>query len=556
MNKTININLANTFFHIDEDAYKKLQGYLDAIKRSFTDSQGKAEIIADIEARIAELFTERIQNERQVITNKEVDEIIAIMGQPEDYLVDEEIFEDEPKAKKTEFQKNHKQLYRDIDRKYIGGVCAGLSYYLGIDVLWVRLIFILITILSSGFGILIYILFWILVPEAVTTAQKIAMTGEPVNISNIEKKIREGLDDVTEKVKSVDYDKMGESVKKSSKSVFDGLAGIVMFLVKVTAKFIGIIILITSAAVLIGLFVSLFTAGTIDIFGAQPWREYIDTTVDTPVWLISILAFFAIGIPFFFLFYLGMKILVNNLKSIGNTAKFTLLGVWLLSLIGLISFGIKTATEYSFEASATETENFQFDVNDTLEVKVLNTNDLKSRYYNNADFDIVIENNKKMIYSEDVDFNIKPSSNGQARVEIEKTSQGNNYNNAFERAEQIEYSYEVVDNSILLNHYLTTDIDNKFRDQEVNITIYVPENTILKLHHSTHNHIGYGIKNNKNYYHRSLANHVWKMDNQGILNCLDCPEKEWNGEEEDKKEVEPEEKDSIAVDSVKTDSIM
>ncbi|MEH6706108.1 MAG: PspC domain-containing protein, partial [Galbibacter orientalis] len=201
MNKTININLANTFFHIDEDAYIKLQRYLDAIKRSFTDSQGKSEIIADIEARIAELFTERLLHERQVITTKEVDEVITIMGQPEDYLVDEEIFEDEPKSSKSNTRKPHKQLFRDTDHKYIGGVCAGLSYYLGIDALWVRLLFILTTLLS-GFGILVYILFWILVPEAATTAQKIAMTGEPVNISNIEKKIKEGFDEVTEKVKS------------------------------------------------------------------------------------------------------------------------------------------------------------------------------------------------------------------------------------------------------------------------------------------------------------------------------------------------------------------
>ena len=98
MNKTVNINLAGIFFHIDEDAYLKLQRYLDAIKRSFTDSQGRSEIISDIEARISELFSERIKNEKQVIGMKEVDEVIAIMGQPEDYLVDDEIFEDEPKS--------------------------------------------------------------------------------------------------------------------------------------------------------------------------------------------------------------------------------------------------------------------------------------------------------------------------------------------------------------------------------------------------------------------------------------------------------------------------
>ena len=95
MNKTVNINLAGIFFHIDEDAYLKLQRYLEAIKRSLTNSQGQSEIIADIEARIAELFNERIKNNKQVIRINEVDEVISIMGQPEDYQVDEEIFEDD-----------------------------------------------------------------------------------------------------------------------------------------------------------------------------------------------------------------------------------------------------------------------------------------------------------------------------------------------------------------------------------------------------------------------------------------------------------------------------
>ena len=140
MNKTVNINLAGIFFHIDEDAYIKLQRYLDAIKRSFTDSQGRSEIIADIEARIAELFTERVKHDKQVIGNKEVEDVIAIMGQPEDYLVDDEIFDDEPKAyQKTKFTAS-KKLFRDTDNSYIGGVASGLGHYLGIDAIWVRLI--------------------------------------------------------------------------------------------------------------------------------------------------------------------------------------------------------------------------------------------------------------------------------------------------------------------------------------------------------------------------------------------------------------------------------
>ena len=117
MNKTVNINLAGTFFHIDEDAYSKLQRYLEAIKRSFTDPQGRSEIISDIEARISELFTERIKDEKQVISITEVEDVITVMGQPEDYIVDEEIFEDEPQPR--ERKSSSRKLYRDTENAYI-----------------------------------------------------------------------------------------------------------------------------------------------------------------------------------------------------------------------------------------------------------------------------------------------------------------------------------------------------------------------------------------------------------------------------------------------------
>ena len=221
MNKTVNINLAGVFFHIDEDAYLKLSRYLEAIKRSFTDSQGRSEIISDIEARITELFSERIQNEKQVVGIKLVDEVIAIMGQPEDYLVDDEIFEDEPQPRQSYSSRTTKQLFRDTDNSYIGGVAAGLSHYFGIDAIWMRLLWILLTIGSGGTFILIYLIFWALVPEAVTTAEKLTMTGDPVNITNIEKKIKDEFDEMSSKIKDIDYEEAGNSLKKSQEIFFN-----------------------------------------------------------------------------------------------------------------------------------------------------------------------------------------------------------------------------------------------------------------------------------------------------------------------------------------------
>ena len=139
MNKTININLGGIFFHIDEIAYQKLKLYLDAIRRSLSDDpQGRDEIINDIEHRIGELLSERIKDQRQVVNENDIDEITKIMGKPEDYLVDEEIFEDEPKYRT---RTSSKKLFRDGDDKFLGGVCSGLAHYLGIDIIWMRIIF-------------------------------------------------------------------------------------------------------------------------------------------------------------------------------------------------------------------------------------------------------------------------------------------------------------------------------------------------------------------------------------------------------------------------------
>ena len=127
MNKTVSINLAGSFFHIDEDAYQKLQNYFEAIKTSLHNTEGASEIITDIEGRVAELFSERIKSSQQVVSNKEVDEIISVMGQPEDYKIDEEPFEETPKNDKSYSQK--RRLFRDVDNSYIGGVSSGFGYY-------------------------------------------------------------------------------------------------------------------------------------------------------------------------------------------------------------------------------------------------------------------------------------------------------------------------------------------------------------------------------------------------------------------------------------------
>ena len=528
MNKTININLANLFFHIDEVAYTKLQRYLEAIKRSFADTSGSDEIIADIEARIAELFHEKMENERQVITEKEVDEVIGIMGQPEDYMVDEDIFEDQPKSSKQTGRV--RKFYRDMDNKYIGGVSAGLGHYFGIDALWVRLLWILLTIFSWGGFVFIYGLLWILIPEAVTTVQKLDMRGEAININNIEKKVKEGFDDVAEKVKNVDYEKVGNRVKDGSKSFFNALADIIMFFFKIIGKFIGIILIVIGATGIVGLFIGLFTVGILDIIHLPGIDIYnLVNSTNTPVWLVSLLGFFAIGIPLFFLMYLGLKILVNNLKSIGNIMKFTFLGLWLISIILLTVFGIRQAAAHAYSGNVSNEKELVF-TQPSQPIKITLRSTDRDKQENNMHLNGIVldytENGEEILISRDFRMYLKVSHDSKARIEVRKNANGSSFKNATETASKVSYNYELQGNTITLDDFLTTGSENKFRDQDVRVYLYLPIGTKVTFGKSPENCWIIRANNDQNMNGCDISKYDWIMEESGELECENCPDPE------------------------------
>src|SRR5690606_3788596 len=310
-----------------------------------------------------------------------------------------------------------KKLYRDKDNSYIAGVSSGLGHYLGIDAIWVRLLWVILTFASGGTFILIYILFWILVPEAVTTSEKLTMKGEPVNISNIEKKIKDGFDNVSQNVsdtvKKMDLPKQGNRIKSSSQTFFDTIGDIFMFFLKIFAKFVGIILMMVGAGSLIALLIGLFSVG---IAGSAniPGYDFLlaANAANIPIWFMSLLLFFAIGIPFFFLFYLGLKILVNNLKYIGNVAKFSLFGLWLLAVIGLIVVGVRWGNEYSEDASVVRKEQFNITSQDTLFIAMTGNSSYSKQFgrYSNVMKPVYDEKDRKLLYLTDVSFVLKSTN--------------------------------------------------------------------------------------------------------------------------------------------------
>jgi phage shock protein PspC (stress-responsive transcriptional regulator) len=181
MKKTHSANIGGTVFQVEEDAYEKLQAYLQSIELHFGSYPDVADIVADIEGRIAELLQR--EHAPQVVRIGDVERVIEAMGHIEQF--------EEPDAAPATSGEVRK-LFRDQDNKVIAGVAAGLAAYLGVPRLLVRAAFLLLVPLF-GFPVVVYLLLWALVPMTSSTTDRLQMRGRPLTLASIDKGVRDGI---------------------------------------------------------------------------------------------------------------------------------------------------------------------------------------------------------------------------------------------------------------------------------------------------------------------------------------------------------------------------
>jgi len=194
MKITVSINLGGYSLDIDEDAYAELKMYLRNLELHFAREESSSEILSDIETRMAELFRAKLTAYKQVINIDDVRQVISVLGTPEDIFDNED-----PSAREKFASPGYHRMYRDPDHRVIGGVCSGMGAYWDIDPVIVRVIFVALAF--AGIGVLIYLILYIAIPEAKTTAQKIEMHGNPVNIHNIKDSVKKEFNDVRKNMK-------------------------------------------------------------------------------------------------------------------------------------------------------------------------------------------------------------------------------------------------------------------------------------------------------------------------------------------------------------------
>lgn len=528
MKKTININLAGILFHIDEDAYTKLSEYLENIRASLKNTPGQAEIMNDIEARIAELFQEKLLSPQHVIGMTELNEVIEVMGQPEDYASEAEETEDQEPQTQQQQTRYRKQLFRDPDDMWVSGVSSGLAHYFGIDPLWIRLTWIVLVFAGVGSPILIYIILWALVPAAKTTAQKLKMHGEPINISNIEKKIKEEFDNVASRVKNVDYDSYGNQIKTGTAKFFATLRDFFHELIKLTGKLLGVTLIFIASIVIISLLVSLLGVGTIELNETAKYVGFdFYYNSQFPIWLWGFVIFIIVGVPFFALFILGLRLIVDTLKPLNKKISLSLWSLWILALIGLSVMGFEQTRAIAFDGSHIAESQLQIQSGDTLTIRMSDNIHYHSYPSGKSKTTVQLdENGNEMLLSDNVRFSIRTSNDSVGKIAIEKSAKGRDFISAKKSAEMITYEYTMMQNNLILNPYFTTEIAEKNKKQQINIIIFIPENAILFLDETT-----------KSYLQNSLVRRSdiaeYHLIQRNKVSCLSCKETQITPREKD-----------------------
>lgn len=511
MNKTVNINLASTFFHIDENAYQILERYLRKLKEGFKDTAGGEEILQDIEARIAELFQDLKTNPDYVINTADVEKVIGIMGEPETVLSEEDI--------NTSQEKIHRKLYRDPEDKYIGGIAAGLGHYFKIDATWIRLIWLFLALFSGGVFTLIYILFWILVPLATTTGDLLRMKGEPVNIATIKKKIKEEFDDVTTKIKDLDYEKAGSTLKKKSKNFFQFLENLIRKIPSIILKLIGLLFLLISISSIFALFIGSFVL--LGLGNLLLPFQFVDLGVfPDSFWRIALIL--VVLIPFIFLFSLGIRLLRGVSSRIGSVSRLVLFSLWIIAIGALVFTGTNQIRKNSITATQTTIHELAIEHEDTLRVSLF-INEIKPnswKFKKNNPLNALsrrIEKSQKL-----VTLSIKPNKLSSTSLEIQASAKGADEKKAQQAVEQLTYRWEQEGDILFLDDQIKNQPLSGFQTKNIEMTLLLKEGQIIALDESLRKVLSYPVENNQNWNSRSTAGYLWKMGPQELI-CLDCP---------------------------------
>ena len=539
MEKTIIINIGNTIIHIEESAYDTLKVYLNEVKLYFANHADDLEIITDIENRIAELFTEQMEaQKKQVVDAADVHHVIAQMGSVKDFDTVEENDEEPAFQPGYQHQYAEKKLYRDLDDRVVAGVCSGIAHFLNTEAKWIRVAVLLMAFLG-GFGILVYMILWIIMPKAQSRVEKMEMKGEPANLQGFQKNLDEELQAVKERLGEVNrqaqplfarfgifigefFEWVGRFISGTGKVIFKIIAGLII----VFGAFCLLMLILGTAA-----FQGFWDSSIYDSF---PFSIINDG--NRGVILFS--AFIVLFVPILALVLFSIRVAFNK-QAINKTFSFALLIIWLAGVATAGYQAAKISSEFKQHAELTQTVDLR-----TLKTYVIDID--KSKYFSKEDSLAyhIDANNKRQVVIDDfhngpfvspnnIRININKSETGTTRLIQKNESQGKTFPGALQNAQNINYTYLVKDSAIVFSPRFQLKKGAIWRNQEVHLDLEVPVGTKLILKDVAYDYInntwGWSCSERENDNNNFS---VWVMTEEG-LKCkyeIDHPQENTEGQ--------------------------
>jgi phage shock protein PspC (stress-responsive transcriptional regulator) len=550
MNKILNVNLGGYALTIDDDAYEYLHRYLEAIRARFSASEGRDEIIGDIESRMGELLHQKLNN-RTICTLTDVQNVVKVMGKPEDFGGDATAsagsgsgYSGSTGSGYNTFNgsRTGRRFYRDEEDKVVGGVCSGLAAYLGItDPVWLRLGFVALFFISAGFWFIAYIVIMVVVPAARTSADRLAMRGEPINVDNIAKEVETTFERISNSVSN-----FGEDLKKKSNGSGSGIKSAISSVLRFFGRIIvgliralgsltkGVAFLIVGCLVF-ALLIS-WLAGFWSFFELQPYLHYFSPLSEGGNYSVMISSLFFIGLPV-------VSVFVGLLSSIFKTKSPRLFQgglwtVWSIFLVALIFFAASISKAFKGRGVATTELSMSPSVSDTLfvqwadqDLKQYNFRSFEGEFsFNNDDSRYTMDEKSLLIGDEALAINLIPevriakAISSQFEIATEVHARGRSAREANESAEAAGFRCDLVGNVLYVPKASIVPKGQKLRTFDFNLNIKVPVGKFIVMREGIHANVERAdmneAKNNRNRFYKN-PNKVFQMTSDGLV-CITC----------------------------------
>lgn len=519
MKKTIIINIHGIIFNIDEDAFDKLQSYLNELSGYFSKIPEGKEIIEDIEARISELMQPRITDTRQSIYLEDIIEIIGILGSPQDIAgsSEENTGENQETHETGASRKINRRLYRDPDNGVLGGICSGLGAYFNMDPVFFRIVFLLLII--SGVSIILYFILWIAIPVASTTSQKLEMRGESITISNLERALRDEYTRVKQNFKRIEPHSIWIRFRNLVKIIIH-LIGRIFRVFWYFIKFLLGNVLIIGSVFLIVALISTVYFNTFFIHdhvfhNFSSLKDYLQYIVN-PVMeqFLLILALIIIFVPLAIFIYAGLKLLIRFRVS-DKWPMFSLAVLWIISIITFISLLFNEINRFKKEDTIKEVITLNTVKPKMLYINVTYPPDMEySQKEFNQNFMVIERENTKILVG-NIQIDIEKTPNNVPEIEMIKTARGITKEEAEIAAKSIRVIFTQNDSVININPVFTILNSKQWKFQTVHFVLRLPVNMKLFLNNNTRASLS-NVQNVSDLWPGDLVAHPLQMTERGL----------------------------------------